>query len=364
MSTLTTQSTRTILANMSILNHVPINGSEFLVMPWYMLQTRATATENVEGTLLKYNTTDGQWSKIMTLHSVMEDRAEIYDAAFDRGSNLLYILTDCEKVRSVFTVDTGSKEIKCLVELTMFEFYGSSMLLIGNHLHILEEDETSTLTFPRHWIFDKKSGGLLSNHTNLAVGTKQLMLWNFRYSKMRNSIIACGNDAIYECPLATNTWSELTWCKSLIYYDKFSITRDGRYLLALGRNDKRDGEPSFAAMPGFSLAFMRFFNDVDPATDKVVVLDLKNETWRLSPVRCPRKGKQTAIMMGSDRQDQLLTRGFIRRLFKTPSFCKVQFIPEVLIRLVANHVSNELIHLRAGVTTKWLNVDELLKLKD
>ena len=308
-------------------------------------------------TLVKYSTVDRQWSVVIPFKSLLEDPAEILDAVFDPKSNLLYILAkqvlphQSEKhEHTVLTMDITSKEVKRLTELSWecssFKTRGLRMLVIGDHLHILEGCVLEMWYHivdngpPRYWVLDKMAGKLVSEQT-MPVDEEMA---NLMYSKMRNSIIVwktpgrwpilhfhscthrCGascGDEIHEFSLQTNTWRRLQWCTTPVLYGTMCITEDGRYLLATGR-----------AMSPLS-----------DSSDKIVVIDLKNETCRVSKGRCQRKVRCSTITMESGRRNELLADGFIKRLFKTPPFCNAQLIPSDLIRLVANHLSNESIYL-------------------
>lgn len=185
---------------------------------------------------------------------------------------------------------------------------------------------------------------------------------HFKYSKMKHSIIGwtttsyCAPE-FFEFSLKTYTWSRLAWCTTSICHENVCITPDGRYLLGMGGRNKISGGSGWSWTSG-STRCRNTFTGPD-LSDKIVVWDLKNETNRASKVRCPRHVEYSAITRGSNRQ-QLLTRGFIKRLFKAPAFRNTQLLPEVLIKLTGKFVPCDMLHLMTYSRNrlKELKIDE------
>ena len=80
----------------------------------------------------------------------------------------------------------------------------------------------------------------------------------------------------------------------------------------------------------------------------MVILDLQEEAYSVSNVLGPRYVEHSIIMKSDVRRNQLLTRGFIKKLYKTPEFDGVQWVPNHLIPMIINRSPSVAIQLVTG----------------
>ena len=118
--------------------------------------------------------------------------------------------------------------------------------------------------------------------------------------------------------------------------------RDGRYLITFGGRAHPE-DPTIDEE-------IDLMNNLDPlygiCTDVIMMYDLENmDSFPvMSSIRCPVKGECHALSMRDRSREDLVTFGFVNRLFRS-ELKGTQFLPRHIIQLIADWVEMENVYL-------------------
>lgn len=289
-----------------------INSNEIVAVP----------SATWEGPLSKYNTITHCWTEFTDVEWPM--RHLINDAVFDFESNQLFFRAGTK----IFVVDFETSKVALFVDCR--EDYGwgcriRMMIKDGLNIFALDGDQRRNMW---HAVFDKTDGTKLSEKPmklkSLFFGIYDQFFFS---SKYLGSCIA-EHSSSRLCELSSDhesaRWTTLQWydSRSPLSDRSVCITQNQRYLIVVGGKYSTHGY-----------------------TDRIAVIDLKKRTHRESAVRCPAKIRFHTAMLHDQRRDDLLTHGFVRRVFKMPSFRSIGSIPPELTNVITRLSHNEYLHL-------------------
>merc|ERR1712228_204413 len=94
---------------------------------------------------------------------------------------------------------------------------------------------------------------------------------------------------------------------------------------------------------GFVLLFGGFGYDRGQSKE-IMVFDVAKEAFTISHIQCPKRTNYRAVSVCDDKEDRLITFGFIRSLWKQRKL-NIDFPPSDLIELIASFFLRENVHL-------------------
>ena len=261
-------------------------------------------------------------------------------ATFDPDTRLLFVAQ--KKWLRAINVDNPSHPV-IHQSLSLNNTMVSRMILIGDHLHIIGYSTGTSTRQLEHAILDKHTLQC-KNRPQVDIDLLVWDGWDWMYNlhllhlHSRNSIVVFGHDQhcngrIYEFALSTNQWTASFWLKPLTLRMTMAMvsTHDGRYMFYFGgwMEDVMGGD----------------------ATRKITICDVKQRVFMEKEVDCLGHGYQGAVMVADKHRDEIITFGFVNRVYKTRAFCKVQTFPVYLTQLIAKWAVREFIY----VTTSEIN---------
>ena len=94
------------------------------------------------------------------------------------------------------------------------------------------------------------------------------------------------------------------------------------------------------------------------------IMDVDTMEFKESGIVCPMEGYFQAVLMGSNEKRELLTFGFVRCLWKTKEFVKVNELPLELVGVIASYYCTEYVHLLEEKGNHWkIQLDRILSEK-
>eukprot|EP01084_Bolivina_argentea_P288615 495393_1 len=306
---------------------IPINGHQFVLAPSYYMRS-------IDG-IYTFNTNTNEWIKLLDYPDHDNFRSDSHSTSFDKKNQIIYLCNRSQLLR--FNLKTKSVEIVS-TNINFGSYPG--LVYVNDHIHIIGGENTD-----QHLIFDEKKNNFneiysFNTVTNLLFGHSIL------YMKSRNSILLFGSKsqltapAISEFSMVNKKWNE--WKMEIpdsVYYSATVSTKDEQYIFILG---------GYLSGGGWS-------NDI-------FVFDVKRDAFFKSSIKCPLRTQYRGVIMKNDYKDELLTFGFIHKLFIDGTMNDVQELPCYIIKLISEWVSNDYIHLIEFNSGKhWkISVDHIL----
>ena len=260
----------------------------------------------------KYNLKHNEWTKLFDEIWVSNDYPSF---AFDKDNQVLYA-SSCEKWCSI---DLKTKTIDTFSTNNKFLFDPPSISIVDKNIYFIDHEENKVYIF----IKDTEK---LQEISSFNTDSYHVISAFHLYVKSRKSLITTNyhnSDAgitsyISEFSILNNKWTR--WEKTIesIFCSAIVATKGEQYLFFIGGTNSN---PSW--------------------TDRILMYDVRNDTLNQISIKCPLKSRVAATITTRDgARDELLTFGFINRCYKEASM-----MPYCLIRLIANWICRENIHL-------------------
>lgn len=279
----------------------------------------------------------------------------VRSATFDPQTKLLYVARDGNHAELMIIDISDPQNPMIRVRRTTKTFAVCRLVIIGDDIHILGHfigNSAANQLALQHIVFYKSNltlksvpgridGHIESRHNDILV-------------KSRNSLIifGCdrnGNDRVIEYSLTTNQYRCCQWMKpsTLNVIGGVVISEDERYVIFFGGERRWE-----RANMMVSLKTVR----------TIIICDLKTGIIRESALRCPLNGYFRGIMMNDPQRDELMTFGFVNRMFRMKALQNVQPLPRYLVQMIGHFVASESIHLASKNGGHWkVELDDILK---
>ena len=205
-----------------------------------------------------------------------------------------------------------------------FDIPGSSVVVIRDKLHII-----GGYLNIKHLAIElneetNKGGHIL--HENVV--NKEIVVNYAKCVRAGNYVLIFGGfyeewlDSIHQYSISDNSWKRLkvTMPKPMRDFGVTSIM-DGRYVLLFGgRTENEDFE-------------------------HIYIYSVHDETFRLSKVVSPKKGKCHVIAVNDKEKEELSVHGFVRYQWRYLQINEQLFLPKYLVQIIRRYYHQEFIHL-------------------
>ena len=310
-----------------------------------------------------YDETTDTWLTV-DVSGIPDLNLSIQCAQFDPETHLFFMAT-YDEVIALDIRDPNEPIIKRRLNLDAITSLSSStMILIGDNLHIFGTDERDevqyavirkkSLTFNKHFrvianYFRSVTNSIFLESENNIIVFGRHGNSNRHYSNQVGRH-ALGESRTFKCSLSTN---QFTLChnmipRSILWTQSIVCTANQEYLIFLG-------------------GCMRTDRHNDYKSDQITIYNVKKRTFKKSAVVLPQgcgesiiSSMEAATVMVSPHGDPLLTFGFVRESFKEQEFRHLQPLPRYLIDVIVKWQPSEYVHLvtRSG---HWkVHIDRLL----
>ena len=294
------------------------NDDEFLAVSGNGLQ----ANPNADG-IYRYSVKSNNWARIMEFG---KDFVMLGEAlAIDQSKQLLFVGVQGR----IYEIDLKSGYKKVLIENDRLRDM-IKILCVGNSLHI----------FRQLWVVNEFEHYIINRGANKLEKMIQLdasnqlingeALAQSSHLKSKDSLITFNSQSaeIYQYQNGNTEWkiSKIKHPYKAIGDQAIVATINEQHLVALGGRDDVSG--------------------VTHSRGLIRVIDLQNESLSQLKIKCPSSsGDFRAITMRNEKRDELAVFGFVNQCFASSEYQNIQRLPFYLIRLIAEWISNEYIHL-------------------
>eukprot|EP01084_Bolivina_argentea_P252715 424260_1 len=306
--------------------------------PWTINNTEHIAyynENNYEKGIHKY---DIQSNKYELLHKLINVKYGGYTVAFNKHSNTIYSLIYGDRKTQLQIIDIKTNKSKIINNLDIEIQYGAHGIIINNKFNVV--------------------GGNINDH-NLVWNdndNKFIKSFNFNESigqypvsvelKIKNEIILFGaNYSVWKYVInkqkwiktnisSRNEWLSNSFCGCV-------SARFDKYIIIFGGEEDDD---MFSINPIY--------------VDDIYILDINEEKWYKSILKCPEKARYKAIKIDlENKQDRLLVNGYIGKI-------TTKYIPNDIRDILYKYYKcyREQIYLMSMNENKhWtINVDDIL----
>ena len=271
----------------------------------------------------KYDTATDEWTKIMDARKYF---SYTFDAAVcDEEDKIIYIGGETKITR----IDPDKKSAVVLYRLSSNRSYAYSssnqLAKIGDDIHIIHRGHL------QHSIFNVKNKTMTQIHQfDYDVRPNGSC---FIHMKSTNSLLLFAlNRSIFEYSLLTKKWNK--WkALSPVKIDNVVVSMNEKFILLINN----------------------YFRTI-------YVFDVQKRVSFKSKINIPSEsiGTGQAVIMYSKTRDQLLTFGYIRKVYDEAEMNGVQQLPLCLINMILNKVHFEYLHVIAYRDHWKINVDQIL----
>lgn len=287
----------------------------------------------------KYNAISNSWSQFEFLTGAMNRWHRIYKAVITKSKRSIFILT---RDRTLHELDIKSQSIKSPEREDMIFRNGvTDIICVGDHLHLFS-DNTDTDVEHNYCLLRKEMG--FQSFQTVVFETMLHESWkcNLIYLESKHCLISLdiqhGN--VYTFDVRNSKWtkSKIKGNVKLKHNPKLIVTADERYVILLDHLSKE-------------------------TSGLVQLYDVENRTLTKSKIELPSSKRFfSAVMMRNEKRDELMAFGFVNHCFVSAEYEDIQKLPFYLIRLIAEWISNEWIHLiYCEENEHWkIHIDEVL----
>lgn len=263
-----------------------------------------------------------------------------YPACFDRSTNTLFYQNFLSGMLKSMDMNRGTFQTHCHID-----FKVTFMVMIDDNIHMF--GSRPIYSSPQiHCVLRKSSWEMISEKSMHENSGK---FDQCAYCEPRKTIIhhLWGDKWLREYSVNTDQWTTMNWSRPLLTRTQFPgmvFTSEGRYALLFGGRHR------------------------GIRTDVISIYDFKTQQRSESSLKCPKKGRYSAVVIGDTKKDEIAVFGFINKTFKEPMFRDVQILPIYLIEMTAKWYRNEQVYLMTsvgaapGVNDHWrINIDDVLQ---
>ena len=281
--------------------------------------------------IYRYSTHSNQWDMIM--HYDRNLWIENNCVAFDASKRIIYAIVGG---RRLIQFDLNSKTAQKLqLNLSVFS---PKVICAEGVIHLIVDH--------KHYIFDNDRQTMQLMHT--FDGENRPFIGDIFHLKSRNKLLVFGKDLVVH---QYQIWNE-QWIKNKIKVASPRII----YNFLKGSSSVCSANDEYIITFGGEKSRMQW-------TDSIFIYNIHTNTMRVSPVRCPVPSIFKPVLMRNEKRDELLVFGFVNRCFALSEYQNIQRLPLYLIRLIAEWISNEYIHLINNFTgVHWIiHIDQILE---